>query len=137
MDDQMELQQAISDQLLQRYRTELEYRQYDRGTINFYLQVVDELRRVIAQRGVDLKTITPALAAELVLGDGWQARRQKYAAFVARRFAEYLAKIGVATPTLTVRDQARRDLRRDYETYLRQHRGLSEWTNGHCCAFPG
>lgn len=35
---------------------------------------------------------------------------------LARRFAEYLAMIGIAAPTLTVRDRARRDLRRDYET---------------------
>ena len=54
---------------------------------------------------------------------------------MARRFAEYLAVIGVATPTLTTRDQARRDLRRDYEAYLRQHRGLAERTIGHCWRF--
>jgi len=126
---------ATSADLLASFRAELEGRQYAPGTINFYLQAVVELGRVIEARGVDLTTITPALAAELVLADGWGTRRQKYAAFVARRFAEYLAVIGVATPTLTVRDQARRDLRRDYEAYLRQHRGLAERTIGHCWRF--
>jgi integrase/recombinase XerD len=126
---------AISGDLLASFRAELEGRQYAANTINLYLQAVGELGRIIEERGVDLKTITPALAAELVLGDGWRTRRQKYAAFVARRFAEYLATIGVATPTLTVRDQARRDLRRDYEAYLRQHRGLADRTIGHCWRF--
>jgi hypothetical protein len=36
---------AISSDLVARYRAELDARQYDRGTINFYLQVVNELRR--------------------------------------------------------------------------------------------
>ena len=133
--NQPEQPSAIPSNLLARYRAELDARQYDRATINFYLRVVDELRRVVEQRGVDLKALTPALATELVLAEGWSTRRQKYAAFVARRFAEYLAVIGVATPTLTARDQARRDLRRDYEAYLRQHRGLAERTIGHCWRF--
>src|SRR5579864_229657 len=114
---------AISGDLLASFREELEGRQYDRGTINFYLQAVRELGRVIEERDVDLTTITPALAAELVLAGGWGTRRQKYAAFVAKRFAEHLTAIGVAKPTLTEREQARLDLRRDYEAYLRQHRG--------------
>jgi integrase/recombinase XerD len=126
---------AISADLLASFRAELEGRQYAPNTINFYLQVVGELGRVIEERGVDLKTITPGLAAELVLAGGWNTRRQKYAAFVGRRFAEYLAVIGVATPTQTARDQARRDLRCDYEAYLHQHRGLSERTIGHCWRF--
>lgn len=135
MDQRIEQRPAISGDLLASFRAELEGRQYDRGTITFYLQTLRELGRVIEERGVDLKTITPALAADLVLADGWGARRQKYAAFVARRFADYLAVSGVATPTLTAREQARRDLRCDYEAYLRQHRGLSERTIGHCWRF--
>lgn len=126
---------AISDDLLASFREELKGRQYDRGTINFYLQAVGELGRVIEERGVDLKTITPAVAAKLVLADGWGTRRQTYAAFVAKRFAEHLTAIGVAKPTLTEREQARLDLRRDYEAYLRQHRGLTERTIGHCWRF--
>ena len=135
MNQRNERPPAISADLLASFRAELEGCQHAHGTINFYLQGVVELGRVIEERGIDLKTITPAHAAELVLGDGWRTRRQKYAAFVARRFAEYLAVIGVATPTLTARDQARRDLRRDYEAYLRQHRGLAERTIGHCWRF--
>jgi integrase/recombinase XerD len=135
MDKPKERPSAIASELLAKYRAELEARQYAPNTINFYLQAVGELGRVIEERDVDLNTITPALAADLVLADGWGTRRQKYAAFVARRFAEYLAMIGVATPTLTARDQARRDLRCDYEAYLRQHRGLSERTIGHCWRF--
>jgi hypothetical protein len=54
---------------------------------------------------------------------------------VAKRFAEHLTAIGVATPTLTEREQAKLDLRCDYEAYLRQHRGLSERTIGHCWRF--
>ena len=135
MNQRNERPPAISADLVASFRAELEGCQHAPGTINFYLQAVVELGRVIEEHGVDLKTITPALAAKLVLGDGWGTRRQKYAAFVARRFAEYLATIGVATPRLTKRDQARRDLRRDYEAYLRQHRGLAERTIGHCWRF--
>ena len=135
MNQRNERPPAISADLLASFRAELEGCQHAPGTINFYLQAVVELGCLIEQRGVDLTTITPAVAAELVLADGWRTRRQKYAVFVARRFAEYLAVTGVATPTLTAWDQARRDLRRDYEAYLRQHRGLAERTIGHCWRF--
>jgi integrase/recombinase XerD len=135
MDQRNERPSAISGDLLASFRAELEARLYDRGTINFYLQAVGELGRVIETRGVDLKTITPAVAAKLVLAEGWGMRQQKYAAFVAKRFAEHLTATGVATPTLTEREQAKLDLRCDYEAYLRQHRGLSERTIGHCWRF--
>lgn len=122
------------DDLLEQFRDRLARQQYGRKTIGLYTTAVRELGRRMSERGIELEALTPAVARELML-DGAQMHRRDYAAFAARRFADFLVTIGVATPTRTVAEVAREGLRRDYEDYLRRHRGLSERTIGHCWRF--
>jgi site-specific recombinase XerD len=126
---------AISPHLLASFHAELERRQYADATIKLYLRITTELSQMIQERQIDLDALTPKLAAELVQAAGWPTRRRKRAAFVARRFVEHLVTIGLLKPTLTERERSRLKLRQEYEAYLRQHRGVSERTVGHCWRF--
>lgn len=123
--------------LMEQYRVELERLNYGRATINVYLRSIGRLCSLMEHQDVALDQLTPDIAAELVLRADWHGDRQPYVVFIVRRFAAYLATLGVAMPPMppTARELARSALRRDYEDYLRRQRGLSERTIGHCWRF--
>jgi integrase/recombinase XerD len=125
------------DALVERYRAELKRLNYGRATISIYLRSIDRLCRLMEKHGVALDGLTPDMAAELVLSADRHCDRQQYAVFIVKRFASYLAALGVAKPPEppTPRELARAALRGDYEDYLRRQRGLSERTIGHCWRF--
>ena len=135
MTDQSDHHQLRLEELREQFRAELERQQYGRGTITVYMNAVGELGRLMSTRGIDPSSLTPDLARELVLGADRSLRRRKYAAFAAGRFVDHLVTIGAVKPVLTAREAARRELRRDYEDYLRRHRGVSDRTIVHCWRF--
>ena len=60
-----------------------------------------------------------------------------YAVFIVRRFIRFLAEQGIGKPALppTAKENARAELRLDYESCLRHQRGLSERTIFHSWRF--
>ena len=60
-----------------------------------------------------------------------------YPAFIVRSFVRFLAEQGVGKPAVppTAKEVARRELKGDYENYLRRQRGLSERTIFHSWRF--
>jgi site-specific recombinase XerD len=122
-----------SGEILEQYRAELERLAYSRGTVKTYLRVVQKLCQHLDARGLALADLTPDRAAGLIQEGAARNEKSTYKAFIARRFATFLVSLGVAEPpSLTPRELALAALRRDYENYLRRHRGLSERTIYHC-----
>jgi integrase/recombinase XerD len=118
------------DVIIAGYRAELERLNYIRETINVYLRSIRRLFRLMAEHGIALGDLTPDVAGDLVLQAPWLCDRQQYAAFIVRRFVNYLAAQGMAKPPAppTPTELARAALRHDYEDYLRGQRGMSERT---------
>ena len=80
--------------------------------------------------------LSPERAAELVRREERKASEPHKCANIARRFAEHLIDIGVASaPSPTPRQIARERLRHGYEDYHRRQRGLSERTAFHSWRF--
>ncbi len=124
------------DELLDRYRTELEQLDYSGETVQTYLRVVRMLFRTIDVHGIALADLTPDRAADLVQRGADRSKQATYDAFIVRRFVAFLTSLGVAAPPKTTpQELARAALRRNYEDYLRRHRGLSERTIYHCWRF--
>lgn len=127
----------LFDDYLRGFQVYLHEQSYSKDTLSCYVRLVRQLGEFIAARGIKPETLTVELAVSLVSGPDWPGRRQAYAAFIAKRFAEYLSKQGIVKPSATsvAKHIARADLRRDYEAYLRGQRGLSERTIFHCWRF--
>jgi hypothetical protein len=89
------------DVIIAGYRAELERLNYIRETINVYLRSIRRLFRLMAEHGIALGDLTPDVAADLVLQAPWLCDRQQYAAFIVRRFVNYLAAQGMAKPPAT------------------------------------
>lgn len=120
-----------------RFQTHLEEQSYSKDTADYYLRLVRKLGEIMAASGIELEKLTVEMAAGLVPRLDLPVRRQAYAVFIAKRFAEFLSKQGVVKPSAAsmAKQIARADLRRDYEAYLRGQRGLSERTIFHCWRF--
>lgn len=123
--------------LVEQYRAELERLDYTSWTINTNLHSIRRLCELMVEHNVEPDGLTPDIAAELLGRAGSCGCRDKYALFIVRRFADYLASIGVAMPpaATTARGLARAILRREYQDYLLRQRGLTERTIGHCWRF--
>lgn len=120
-----------------RFTAELRTQNYTRGSVSLYRNCLAHLGRRMAQDDVRLADLDEALALELIAGvEVFKARKIK-AAFIVKRFVGWLAEQGLAKwpPAPAPKDVARAELRRDYETYLRRQRGLSERTIFHCWRF--
>jgi hypothetical protein len=89
----------LLDGLVEQYRAELERLNYSRWTINAYLRSIRQLSGLMSEHSVALDELTPDIAADLVIRADWRGDRQQYAAFIVRRFAGYLATLGVAKST--------------------------------------
>jgi integrase/recombinase XerD len=127
---------AYLDRYIKSFEERLKARNYTAGTIKTYRVLICFLGRIMAERGIKPEDLTVELAADLVQGEERKRREPHKYANIARRFAEHLIEIGVATaPPLTAKQIARHALRRAYEDYLRRQRGLGERTIYHCWRF--
>jgi integrase/recombinase XerD len=112
------------------FRQYLLERDYAEHTIRKYLRCIGILAEMMEADGIAIGDLDEAQAVALVARTGWAQRRRTYATFIVRRFVRFLSEQGVGKPALppTAKEIARSELRRDYESYLRRQRGLSERT---------
>lgn len=83
-----------------------------------------------------IRDLDKAQTIELDPSTRWNKKTRTYAAFIVKRFVRFLNDQGIGEPPPpTAKEIARAELKRDYETYLRRHRGLSESTIFHCWRF--
>jgi integrase len=80
--------------------------------------------------GIAVADLDEAQAVALVARTRWNPKRKIAATFIVMCFVRFLAERGVGTRALppTAKEIARAELKRDYETYVRRQRGLSERT---------
>ena len=115
------------------FEAKLREKTYKPGTIKTYRVVIRRLASSMQVRDITPDQLTAELAARLVRGEERRRREPNKCQNIARRFATHLIEIGVApAPMPTLKEMARAALKRDYETYLRRQRGLSERTIYHC-----
>jgi hypothetical protein len=121
------------DQYIESFAERLTARNYKSGTIKTYCVLIRRLAIIMEDRCIGPEDLTVELAGDLVRGEERKTREPHKCANIARRFTEHLIDIGVATaPAPTPKQVARGTLRRDYENYLRRHRGLSDRSIYHC-----
>jgi integrase/recombinase XerD len=114
----------------ERFRQYLSQRNYAESTIARYLHYVSILAGRMEAERIPVHDLDEAQAEGLIAGTGHVPRTKIYVTFVVRRFVQYLNEHGVGKLPLppTAKELARAELRRDFETYLRRQRGLSERT---------
>lgn len=118
---------------------QMERQGYAAATVRVYGRTINRLIDVMRQGGLsaadlhgrrieDLKTLVQNLSPQ-------SARR--YTPFCLDQFCSYLIDIGAAPPPAppAVDETAKGQLRRAYEDYLRNQRGLSDATIRHCLGF--
>ena len=109
---------------------------YSRGGVLAYKRSLAQLGRRMREEDLALADLTEARALELLAGAPTLKALKTKPAFVIKRFIGWLREQGFAeAPPATRKEIARAALRRDYETYLRCQRGLSESTIFHCWRF--
>jgi site-specific recombinase XerD len=122
---------------LDEFRRHLLDQSYAECTVGQYLRCIGILAEMMTAHGIALAELDEAQAVALIAKTGWNRNRRTYAAFIVRRFVQFLNRRGIAKLPLprTAKEVARAELRRDYETYLRRQRGLSERTIFHSWRF--
>ena len=119
---------------VRRFRVHLESHNYSHRVVADYERCIQRLGRLVDESGVGLEKLTATLAEELLLKSKWRPSQPGWTVFMAKRFVDYLAGIGVAQPepVSSQIESFRAHLRRDYEDYLHRERGLSKLTIRHC-----
>lgn len=117
-----------------RFLQELLDQDYAADTIKRYRQGIEVLAGAMHEAGVRLPELDETLAEELVRQARRGTRHSTYSVSTVRRFVRFLRENGTGKPLPppTAKEVARTALKRDYETYLRRQRGLSERTIYHC-----
>lgn len=117
-----------------RYKVYLEGQGYKPATVVEYVRCINGLGQVMQQHGVALGTLGEAGAAGLLAHADSPSCRRKHSKYVVRSFVRFLIEQGVGTPIAAAPPppNARAEIRRGYEDYLRHERGLSERTIPHC-----
>ena len=107
------------------------------STLKDYAHCVAQLAVAMKAHGVPLAALDEAQAVALILKVNGNRKAKTYATFKVKRFVRFLNERGAAKPPLprTPKEIARAELKRDYETYLRRQRGLSERTIFHSWRF--
>lgn len=124
------------DPYVESFEGRLRESNYAPGTIKTYRLLVGRLATMMEVRGVAPEHLTVELAAELVHDEERRRREPNKYQNIARRFAEHLIDLGVASaPSPTPQQIARKKLRHDYEDYLHRQRGLSQRTIFHSWRF--
>jgi site-specific recombinase XerD len=116
------------------FKTHLEGLGYSRHTVAEYGRRIRTLGELMRKHRVALPELSELKTAELLAKHQWPPSRRKYAGRIVGRFVRFLGEQGVTAlgTTLAPEDDDRARLRGDYETYLRQQRGLSERTIQSC-----
>ena len=114
----------------ERFCQYLSERNRAQSTIARSLQYITILAGTMEAEGIPIQALDEAQAVELIARTGFVPKSKIYCTFVARRFVRFLHEHGVGKLPLppTAKELARAELRRDFETYLRRQRGLSETT---------
>lgn len=110
---------------------------YAEGTIKRYFQCINGLAATMRARGIPLRELDEALPESLTAQNSKKAGRRTHSVSIVRRFVRFLYEhdTGKLPPPPTAAEIARAELKRDYESYLRCQRGLSERTIFHCWRF--
>lgn len=102
---------------------------YVAATIRQHISCIDIIAGLMHAQGIGLPEFDEALAVNLAEKANRKSRKT-YDTFIARRFVRFLNDHGAGKPPapVTAEENARAELRKDYEQYLRNQRGLSEAT---------
>ncbi|HEX8595071.1 MAG TPA: site-specific integrase [Pseudomonas sp.] len=118
------------------FESSLADKNYKPGTIKTYRVVIRRLASVMEARGIAPEHLTLDLAAQLVRSEERNRREPNKYQNIARRFAQHLIVLGVASAAVPTEQQIERaKLQAGYEEYLRRQRGLSERTIFHAWRF--
>jgi site-specific recombinase XerD len=124
------------DPYLPSFESSLADENYKPGTIKTYRVVIRRLASVMEARGIAPEHLTLDLAAQLVRSEERNRRESNKYQNIARRFAQHLIVLGVASAAVPTEQQIERaKLRAGYVEYLRRQRGLSERTIFHAWRF--
>ena len=128
---------ALFDNYPTQFRQYLSERNYAEGTIKHYLYCISSLAEMMKADGIAFGKFDEAQAAALIARTCWKENRKINATYIVRCFIRFLVEQGVGKPPLplTAKEIARKELRRDFEIYLRHQRGLSEQTIFHSWRF--
>lgn len=116
------------------FKLQLEGLGYAKATVTEYGRRIVELSSLMRAHRIALADLDESAVAALLAKSQWPTSRSKHAIFMAKRFVRFLVEQGAITPLAKPEPMAndRTAFRHDYETYLRNQRGLSEVTIG-CC----
>ena len=108
----------------------LERQHYSPATIKPYTHCLHALGSQMQAHHVALQDLDEERAVELLAHTKPLASPSKHHCFIVRQFMTFLAPLGVVKPRLAapLDDTVRGRIKRDYDHYLRQQRGLSEST---------
>jgi hypothetical protein len=124
------MNEIVSDPIsvyIEAFLNRLRDEQHAEATIKAYRQCLEALTKGIRQQSVALKSLTPEIAHSIV---ELKAANSRYR---LNRFMKFLGEQGACAPlpVPTENEVIRAALRTEFETYLRQQRGVSEGTIRH------
>ena len=112
----------------------LQERGYTPATVSEYRRCIGSLSEHMRQRRISMASLDEKDARTLAIQS--KAPRQDYAPYVFKSFVRYLIDVGaIKAHPLTAAETARKQLKVEFEEYLRVQRGLSERTINHCWGF--
>jgi integrase/recombinase XerD len=118
------------------FRRQLESQHYAPATLGEYDRCIAILCGLMRRGQIDTGSLTESTIERLVGKIQKHRGQDRSAAFMVRRFVQYLIESGTAPRTPAVIDAtAGGQLRREYESYLLNQRGLSEKTIYGCWRF--
>jgi len=115
------------------FQTHLERQFYRPATIAEYNQCLTALGNQMKAANVKPECLNEDVAGELITKAKLPSCRSKFNLFIVRSFVSFLRTLSVGTypAEMMPDDSPRAGLKRDYESYLRRQRGLSERTIFH------
>src|SRR5665213_915277 len=118
---------------MEQFQEQLERQRYSADSISQYIGCISALGIQMKALNISLEDLDPEIAVGLIAKSGRPSYRIKHDRFIVRSFLNFLTTLGAAKPSpeSTSDDAGRGLLRRDYEEYLRQQRGLSDRTIFH------
>ena len=115
------------------FRKQLEGQHYAPATLAEYDRCIAVFCSLMWRGRIDTASLNEKAVDRLIRKVQHHRGQDRSAAFMVKRFVQYLIESGVAPAMPAVTDDsARAQLRREYEHYLRNQRGLSEATVYSC-----
>ena len=115
---------------LNQFRNYLEIRSYSPETLAGYIRAISALGVLMPKHRIALEDLNEAEAVRLFAKAEWPPYQRRHGNYMVKHFVRFLVeqgvKIRVVKPAMP--ENSREKLRRDYEAYLRNERGLSEKT---------